>query len=106
VLSSLSPRDFAACLKSLTLEPLTKNTIISKPALRDEVEAGRQRGWFLNREESQDGVTTLSSLFAWNGVNYIITVAGPRSRIEPKLDWMAGLLVDACHRLEMRREVA
>jgi DNA-binding IclR family transcriptional regulator len=90
----------------MTLEPLTRHTITSKRALADDIEAGRQRGWFLNKEESQDGVMTLSSLFAWNGLNYIVTVAGPVSRIELKLDWMAGLLVDACHRLEMRREVA
>ncbi|MGA2287832.1 IclR family transcriptional regulator [Bradyrhizobium sp.] len=106
ILSTLAPRDLGSCLKSLTLEPLTRHTITSKRALADDIEAGRQRGWFLNKEESQDGVMTLSSLFAWNGLNYIVTVAGPVSRIELKLDWMAGLLVDACHRLEMRREVA
>lgn len=106
ILSGLSARDFGACMKSLTLEPLTKHTITSKPALREDVEAGRQRGWFLNREESLDGVMTLSSVFAWNGMSYIVTIAGPIARIEPRLDWMAGLLVDACHRLEMRREVA
>ena len=75
-------------------------------ALRSEIEASRQRGWFLNKEESLEGVVTLSSAFAWNGLTYIVTIAGPNSRIEPRLDWMAGLLVDACSRLEMRREVA
>ena len=106
ILSSLSTRDFNDCLKSLTLEPFTKHTVTSKPALRSEIEASRQRGWFLNKEESLEGVVTLSSAFAWNGLTYIVTIAGPNSRIEPRLDWMAGLLVDACSRLEMRREVA
>jgi DNA-binding IclR family transcriptional regulator len=106
ILSSLSERDLGACLKSLTLMPLTQHTITSKPALRDDVEAGRQRGWFLSKEESQEGVMALSSVFSWSGLNYVVTVAGPVSRIEPRLDWMAGLLVDACGRLEMRHEVA
>jgi DNA-binding IclR family transcriptional regulator len=106
ILSTLAARELGNCLKSLTLEPLTKHTITSKAALCENIEAGRLRGWFLNNEESQDGVMTLSSLFAWNGLNYIVTVAGPVSRLEPKVDWMAGLLVDACRRLEMRREVA
>jgi len=106
ILSVLSERDLGSCLKSLTLKPLTKNTITSKAGLRDDIEAGRRRGWFLNQEESQDGVMTLSSVFAWNELNYVVTIAGPVSRIRPRLDWMAGLLVDACSRLEMRREVA
>jgi DNA-binding IclR family transcriptional regulator len=106
ILSSRSERDFGACLKSLPLKPFTKHTITSRSALRDEIEAGRRRGWFLDREESLEGVMTLSSAFAWNGLTYIVTIAGPASRIEPRLDWMAGLLVDACRRLEMRREVA
>jgi DNA-binding IclR family transcriptional regulator len=106
LLSSLSVQDFNNCLKLLTLQPFTKHTITSKPALRNEIEASRQRGWFLNKEESLEGVVTLSSVFAWNGLTYIVTIAGPISRIEPRLDWMAGLLVDACSRLEMRREVA
>jgi DNA-binding IclR family transcriptional regulator len=106
ILSGLSERDLGAWLKSRPLEPLTGHTITSKPALRDDIEAGRQRGWFLDREESQEGVVTLSSVFNWNGLAYIVSIAGPVSRIEPRLDWMAGLLVDACSRLEMRREVA
>jgi len=106
ILARLSAQEFNACLRSLTLTPLTKHTITSKPALREEIEAGRARGWYLNREESQDGVMTLSALFAWNGLSYVVTIAGPISRIEPRLDWMAGLLVDACRRLEMSREVA
>jgi len=106
ILSSLSKADLEACLKSIKLEPMTKNTITSTTELRKDIHAGRNRGWFLNREESLDGVITLSSMFAWNGSSYIVTIAGPSSRISPRLEWMAGLLVDSCKRLEMRLEIA
>jgi IclR family transcriptional regulator, acetate operon repressor len=106
ILSSLPVRELEGCLKSIALKALTKNTITSKTALRKDIEVGRSRGWFLNREESQDGVTTLSSSFAWNGSTYIVTIAGPTSRIEPRLERMARLLIDACRQLEMRLEVA
>jgi len=104
ILSSLSTAELEGCLKSIVLKPLTKNTITSKTALRKDIEIGRSRGWFLNREESLDGVTTLSSPFAWNGSTYIITIAGPTSRIEPRLERMAKLLIDACRQLEMKLE--
>jgi DNA-binding IclR family transcriptional regulator len=94
------------CLKSIALKALTKNTITSKTALRKDIEIGKRRGWFLNCEESQDAVTTLSSPFTWNGSAYIITIAGPTSRIEPRLERMAKLLIDTCRQLEMRLEVA
>jgi IclR family acetate operon transcriptional repressor len=106
ILSNLPARELESCLKSIALKALTKNTITSKTALRKDIEIGRRRGWFLNRGESLDGVVTLSSLFVWNGATYIVTIAGPASRIESRLEWMAGLLVDACRRLEMRLEVA
>src|SRR5450432_1258897 len=106
ILSSLSARELDASLKSMVLKALSKNTITSKTALRKDIDIGRNRGWFLNREESQNGVTTLSSPFAWNGSTYIVTIAGPTSRIEPRLERMARLLVGACGRLEMRLEVA
>jgi DNA-binding IclR family transcriptional regulator len=106
LLSTLRSQEFDEFLKSTTFKAATKNTITSKTALRKDIEAGRSCGWFLNREESLDGVMTLSSLFAWNGSTYIVTIAGPTSRIEPRLKLMVGLLVDACKRLEMRLAVA
>ncbi|MGO9359164.1 MAG: IclR family transcriptional regulator [Xanthobacteraceae bacterium] len=101
ILSGLSGRKFDEQLKSLKLEALTKKTITSKIKLRKEIDVGRARGWFLNCEESLEGVITLSSRFVWNGSTYIVTIAGPSARIGPRLDWMAGLLMDSCRKLEM-----
>jgi len=86
----------------MKLEPLTRGTIRTKSRLRDEIETGRQRNWFLNREESQEGVMTLSASFVWRGATFIVTVAGPLSRIEPRLAATAALLVETCRRLEMQ----
>ena len=38
-------------LKSAKLVPRTTKTILSAAALRKDVELGRERGWYLNREE-------------------------------------------------------
>ncbi len=79
---------------------MTPQTITSKTALREELSAGNARGWFVNREESQHGVTTVSARFMWTSVLYIVTIAGPTSRLGSKLTKAAELLVGACRLLE------
>jgi DNA-binding IclR family transcriptional regulator len=100
LLAGLSDTALAAYLKSANLTMLTSRTITSKTTLREELVAGNRRGWFTNREESQEGVTTLSARFAWTSAVYIVTIAGPTSRLGPKLGKAAELLVSACKLLE------
>jgi IclR family acetate operon transcriptional repressor len=106
LLASLDDRALSAFLTSAKLVPLTRNTIKSATALRRNLDLGRTRGWYLNREESLDGVTTISVPFKWNTSVYIVTIAGPSSRMDQKLEIAAGLLIDVCHRLEMQSAVA
>jgi len=106
LLANLDDRALGAFLASAKLVPLTRNTIKSATALRRDLDLGRKRGWYLNREESLDGVTTISVPFKWNTSVYIVTIAGPSSRMDQKLEIAAGLLIDVCHRLEMQSAVA
>lgn len=100
LLAGLSDTALAAYLKSANLTMLTSRTITSKTTLRDELVAGNRRGWFTNREESQEGVTTLSARFVWTSQVYIITVAGPTSRVESKIEKSAELMTNICKLLE------
>jgi DNA-binding IclR family transcriptional regulator len=102
LLGSLDDRALAVFLRSAKLVPLTRQTIKSATALRKDVELGRKRGWYLNREESLSGVTTISASFRWNASTYIVTIAGPSSRFDQKLDTAASLLIDVCSRLEVQ----
>ena len=106
LLSSLDDRALTAFLKSAKLEPLTKQTITSETALRKDIELGKKRRWFLNRGESLNGVTTVSALFRWNSSIYIVTIAGPSSRLDQKLENVVNLLTNACHHLEMQLTAA
>jgi DNA-binding IclR family transcriptional regulator len=95
-LGCLKPEKFEAYLRTAKLVPMTTNTIRSKTALRADIEQSIQRGYFLNREESVEDATTVSSFFRWNGAEYIVTIAGPSSRMKSKLDQAAKLVVEAC----------
>lgn len=98
-LGSLSPERFEDYLKGARLTPLTAKSITTKARLRKDIEAARRRGWFLNRGESVEDATTLSSFFNWNGSTYIVTIAGPVPRVEPKLQRAAERLMAVCRRL-------
>jgi DNA-binding IclR family transcriptional regulator len=102
LLASLDDRTLDGYLKSAELVPLTSHSIKSKKELREQLELGRKNGWFVNHEESVEGVTTLASQFRWRDSMYLVSLAGPTSRLAPKLEWAAQLLLDVCKRLEMR----
>jgi DNA-binding IclR family transcriptional regulator len=106
LLGSLDERARDAYLRTVKLTPMTALTLRTKTALRKDIELGNARGWFINRGESQDGVTTLSARFVWSGSVYIITIASPSARIEPRLDEAVGLLRNVCALLEMRQDAA
>jgi DNA-binding IclR family transcriptional regulator len=104
LLGSLEEREFTTWLRTANLAAMTERTLIAKPALRADITLGQQRGWYLNNGESQQGVTTISAPFRWNNAVYIVTVAGPSPRIDPRLEQASGLITNVCQLLEMRTD--
>jgi len=102
ILATLDDTALEAALDGITFTAFTPKTATSKAGLRAEIEAGRARGWFLNAEESMDGLTTLSAPFVWYHSVYIVTIAAPSSRLEGKLEQMGRKLLDVCAKLEMK----
>jgi DNA-binding IclR family transcriptional regulator len=98
-LGSLGKDEFESWLKGAKLTPMTAKTIGSKQDLRDDIELSKRRGYFLNQAESFEDATTVSSLFRWQGASYIVTVAGPTSRMAAKFDQAIKLVTDACQTL-------
>jgi DNA-binding IclR family transcriptional regulator len=106
LLANLPERELAAFLKSSKLEARTDRTVTKAAALREDLQRGLERGWFLNQGESLDGVTTLSSVCRWGTSLYIVTIAGPAARMDPRIEEAAGLLTNVCRMLEMRQDAA
>jgi DNA-binding IclR family transcriptional regulator len=102
LLSSLHEKELTAFLRTASLTPMTDRTITSRTALREDIELGRKRGWFVNIGESQEGVTTISAPFRWNNAVYIVTVAGPSPRLDQRLEQATALITNVCQLLEMR----
>jgi DNA-binding IclR family transcriptional regulator len=104
ILAHLDERALEAYLKAAVLKPFTNRTITSKSALRRDVELARERGYYLNHGESLEGVTTISATFRWNAAIFIVTVAGPSSRLDQKLDQAVSMLTNVCPLLEVQPE--
>jgi DNA-binding IclR family transcriptional regulator len=100
VLGNLDPEARNARIAEAAMTPLTDRTITDRDILRRDIEASIRRGWFLNREESVPGGTTISATFQWNRSLFVVTVAGPTGRMEASLDDVVARLLDACRDLE------
>ncbi len=102
LLGTLDDAALERALKTIVFTPLTPNTVTTAAALRKRVEEGRRRGWYTNLEESLEGVTTLSAPFFWNRSAYIVTIAGPTTRLRDELEAAARPLLETCRRLDMK----
>lgn len=99
LLGCLDEKSRESVIKGLKPTPFTQHTLVDKGEIREDVRKGRERGWFLNDEESALDAMTVSVGF-WSGsVFYALTVAGPKSRVSSKRDEIVRQLLDTCDRL-------
>jgi len=99
ILGSLSEEALEECIQSAKLPRLTHKTLTAKSKLLADIRLSRVRGWYLNREESIEGVVTVSGVFTWNNAVHIITVAGPATRMEEKIQSAAQQITQLCKKL-------
>jgi DNA-binding IclR family transcriptional regulator len=100
ILAGLDKAELDAYLKSNKLVALTPNTLITREALLADLDVGRRRGWFINREESVLGLIALSAPFKWAGATYIVSVSGPVARMQDRIEWHVEQLLKTCKALE------
>ena len=99
LLGSLDGKARDSVINRLKLEQFTPLTITDKDRLREDVVLGSERGWYLNDEESALDAMTFSASFRWRNVLYVLTVAGPKSRVSSKRDEIIASLVETCRQL-------
>ena len=99
LLGSLDGKARDGVINRLKLEQFTPLTITDKDRLREDVILGSERGWYLNDEESALDAMTFSASFRWRNVLYVLTVAGPKSRVSSKRDEIIASLVETCRQL-------
>ncbi|HWT19413.1 MAG TPA: IclR family transcriptional regulator C-terminal domain-containing protein, partial [Variovorax sp.] len=75
-------------------------TLTTPDAIEQELERSPARGWFGNLGESIPDLVGLAWPLRIGGEAYAISVAGPRYRLEPRIDEVAAMLRSACLAIE------
>ncbi len=102
ILGSLEDKALKAALAKIKFDAFTPKTVQSKAELISQIRQGRKAGYYVNLGESLHGLTTLSAPFVWQQSLYIVTIAGPGSRLDGKLEEASAKLLEVCRKLEMK----
>jgi IclR family transcriptional regulator, acetate operon repressor len=102
ILSCLSPAALDELLARLPFERRTDATLTSARELREQLEKGRDRGWWHSIGETVPELMAVSAPIRVGGEVYAVTTGGPTNRFKPHMTRHAAALVRACARLEGR----
>jgi DNA-binding IclR family transcriptional regulator len=96
LLSTVPEEDLRQWLAGTPLPAITQATITDPEALIAELSEGRARGYFQTRGENVSDVWAVASTLSTNRDTFGVAVAGPRHRMEPRREELAGLVVETC----------
>ncbi|PHQ40193.1 transcriptional regulator [Halorubrum persicum] len=105
ILAELPEPELFDMLERMSFEPVTDHTITDPDELRAEIEAGRERGYFFNREESLRGTHAVGVAICGPDGEVIggLSVTGPSHRLtgERFESELPDLLLGAANELEL-----
>jgi DNA-binding IclR family transcriptional regulator len=103
-LASLPPDELAERLRRLQLVGLTASSIVKARAFREELDATRERGFALDREEAESGVACIGAAVRdYTGRPVAaISIAGAAERMPAKHEAVAPLLLAAAAEVSQR----
>lgn len=100
LISTLDAPARAELLKKTSFTQHNERTLVSARAIEADLQASRERGWFLNLGESIADVGAIAWPVTLSGIQYAISIGGPVYRIEPHQQEYARILRAACAGLE------
>ncbi|MFO8116285.1 MAG: IclR family transcriptional regulator [Halorubrum sp.] len=105
ILAELSDDELSDTFERMSFDPVTEQTITDPDELRDEIAAGRERGYFFNREESLRGTHAVGVAICGPDGEVIggLSVTGPSHRLngERLESELPDLLLGAANELEL-----
>jgi DNA-binding IclR family transcriptional regulator len=105
ILAALPEPELSDMIERMAFDPVTDHTITDPDELRAEIEAGRERGYFFNREESLRGTHAVGVAICGPDGEVIggLSVTGPSHRLtgERFESELPDLLLGAANELEL-----
>jgi len=100
ILGQMNPTELGRVFDGLELSSITDKTLTSTDALLADVNAGRERGYFVTRGENVTDVMAVARTVRL-GSNLIgIAIAGPLHRMSANVDAYAASLTETCRQIE------
>ncbi len=100
LVSRLPPGEREALAASFLYERLTDRTILNAADYLADIERSLARGWFLNDGESYPDVIAVAVPVEVHGTAFAVTLAGPRHRMEGRIEERAAQVQAACRAIE------
>lgn len=100
LLAQVPPAEREALINSLPLRKVTDHTFTSAAELLENIRQGVERGWQLTQGESVEDVMAIAQGIFLSGDHYAVAIAGPFSRIEPRLEQHAKALIKTLEKLQ------
>ena len=100
ILSTLAPDALDAALARLDLAPVTELSVTTPRELRDHIEKGRKRGYWVVAGENTRDLMALAAPVRIGGEVFAVVVGGPPPRIRAAMAEHAQRLLRACAEVE------
>lgn len=85
LLGAMPAKEREALIDELAMETVTEVTLQDRDALRRDISAGLERGWFQAKDEGAEGVMALGIAGEVSGRLTAVSVVGPTRRMEQNL---------------------
>lgn len=95
ILGAMPPAEREALIDILPMRAATSGSMQDRDALRQDVTAGIERGWFMAKDEGAEGVTALGIAGRVDDRLAALSVVGPTQRLEKNLDTYVQVLTQA-----------
>lgn len=100
LLSLMPQKELEAFVGGLKFKSLTERTMRTAREYLADIEASRKRGWFLNDGESTAELIAMAVPVKINSEEFAVGVAGPRNRLELKMEQCAAGLLETCSAIQ------
>ena len=100
ILSTLAPDGLDTVLAQLELTPVTESSVTTTRELRDDIEKGRRRGYWVVAGENTRDLMAIAAPVRIGGEVFAVVVGGPPQRFRGAMAEHAQRLLRACAELE------
>lgn len=103
LLGYLSSNELLNLVNKLDLKSITDKTTIDHKKLINEIEAGRNCGWYINIGQNTDGLVSIAIPIKLGSENYAVAVGGPEQRMLKNQEKIVTALLEASKKISYIR---